>query len=175
MELWDIYDSERNKTGKIAERGKYKFNENEYHIVVIGVIINSKKEILISQRAQKKKYPYLWECSGGSVLKDETSVEGVVRELKEELGIKLTTKEAILLKQIKREMSEHKELPDFKDIWVFKKDIEINELKFTDGEAINAQWVTIEKFMDMYDKNEIVPQIGFGLEEYKKAIELLKL
>ena len=96
MELWDIYDSERNKTGKIAERGKYKFKENEYHIVVIGVIINSKKEILISQRAQKKKYPYLWECSGGSVLKDETSEEAAKRELKEELGIKITTKEAIL-------------------------------------------------------------------------------
>ena len=41
-EFWDIYDENRNKTGKLAERDVYEFNEGEYHIVVTGIIFNSK-------------------------------------------------------------------------------------------------------------------------------------
>ena len=47
-ELWDIYDSNKQKTGKTVERGNYDFKTGEYHIVVTAFIINSKKEILIS-------------------------------------------------------------------------------------------------------------------------------
>ena len=55
-ELWDIYDRNKQKTGKTAERGVYQFKEGEYHIVVTGIILNSKNEILISKRAEFKKY-----------------------------------------------------------------------------------------------------------------------
>ena len=49
-ELWDIYDSNKKKIGKTAERDVYQFKEGEYHIVVTGIIINSKNEILITKR-----------------------------------------------------------------------------------------------------------------------------
>ena len=55
-ELWDIYDINRKKTGRTAERDVYQFKEGEYHIVVTGVILNNNKEILISKRAEFKKY-----------------------------------------------------------------------------------------------------------------------
>ena len=77
----------RNKTGKLAERDGYEFKDGEYHVVVTGIIFNSKYEILISKRASWKKYGGLWECNGGSILAGETSLEGILRELKEELGI----------------------------------------------------------------------------------------
>lgn len=54
-ELWDIYDINKNRIGKTAERDVYKFKEGEYHIVVTGIIMNSKNEILISKRAGHKK------------------------------------------------------------------------------------------------------------------------
>ena len=44
-ELWDIYDKDRNKTGRFAERDVYRFKEGEYHIVVTALILNSKNEI----------------------------------------------------------------------------------------------------------------------------------
>lgn len=94
-EFWDIYDENRNKTGKLAERDGYEFKDGEYHIVVTGIIFNSKYEILISKRASWKKYGGLWECNGGSILAGETSLEGILRELKEELGISFTEKDAI--------------------------------------------------------------------------------
>ena len=46
-EYWDIYDKNRKKTGKIVERGVYEFEPGEYHIVVTGIILNSKNEILM--------------------------------------------------------------------------------------------------------------------------------
>lgn len=169
-ELWDIYDENRNKTGKIVERGNAKFEKGEFHIVVNGIIINSKNEILISQRAPHKKHSLKWECNGGSILAGETSLEGVLRELKEELGLEFSKEDAIFLKEIKREQFEY---PDFKDIWLFRKDIDIKDVKFKDGEAIAAKWVTIKEFLDICNNGEMVRTIDFGIEEYNKALELL--
>lgn len=167
-ELWDIYDINKRKTGRFAERDVYQLKEGEYHIVVTGIILNSKNEILISKRAAHKKHGVMWECNGGSILAGESSLEGILRELKEELGVEFSKQEAIFLKEIRRD----KIPPDFKDLWLFRKDIKIEELTFPDGEAIDAKWVTIEKFMDMYNKGEIVQTVDFGIEEYKQALEI---
>ena len=102
-ELWDIYDINKKRVGRTAERNIYQFKKGEYYIVVTGIIINSKNEILISKRAEHKKFGLMWECSGGSILAGETSLEGIIRELKEELGIKFSKKEAIFLKEIRRD------------------------------------------------------------------------
>lgn len=169
-ELWDIYDINRKKTGRTAERDVYEFKEGEYHIVVTGIILNSRNEILITKRASFKKYGGLWECNSGSVLAGETSLEGILRELKEELGISFNKNDAIFLKEVERD----KAVPDFKDLWIFKKDIDINEISFPDGEATAAKWVTIEEFVQMYEKNKIVPTIDFGKEEYKLAMQILR-
>ena len=57
-ELWDIYDINKKKTGKTAERNVYQFKKGEYHIIVTGIIMNSKNEILISKRAEHKNLDY---------------------------------------------------------------------------------------------------------------------
>ncbi len=169
-ELWDIYDENRKKTGKTVERGGRPLEEGEYHIVVTAIILNSKNEILISKRAENKKYGLMWECAGGSILAGETSLEGILREVKEELGIKFDKKDAIFLKEVKR----NKKLPDFKDLWLFKKDIKDEEIAFADGEVIDCKWVSIEEFLEIINKNEMVPTIDWGLEEYKEIIKMEK-
>ena len=165
-EYWDVYDENRKKTNKIHKRNE-KLNDGEYHLVVDAIILNSKNEILISRRSAYKKFAFMWECAGGAVLKGETSLEGMIRELKEELGIEVTAKDAMILKTIK---SENKH--NFKDLWVFKKDIDISKLTFEDGEAFDAMWVSIDKFINMFENKEIVPSVDVGIEEYTKAINL---
>lgn len=170
-EIWDIYDKNKNKTGRYAERGVYQFKEGEYHIIVSGIIINSKNEILISKRAPHKKFGLMWELSGGgSILAGETSLEGILRELKEELGVQFTKKDAIFLKEIRKD----KVPPDFKDLWLFRKDINIDELTFPDGETIESKWVTIEDFMSLVDKKEVIPTVDFGVGEYNMALKIIK-
>ena len=166
-ELWDIYDKNKNRTGRFAERDVYKFKEGEYHIVVVAIIINSKNEILITKRsATKKKEPLKWELTGGGVKAGETSLQGILRETKEEIGLKLEPEEAIFLKEIRKD-----EIPaDFKDLWLFKKDVNIEEMKFADGEVTEAKWVTIEKFLQIKENNEMISTIDFGKEEYDLAL-----
>ena len=165
-ELWDIYDENRKKTGRFAQRGVTELEcVKEFHIVVTGIILNSKNEILITQRAPQKYLGLQWECNGGSILAGETSLEGVLRELKEELGLEFSKKEAIFLKEIRKTSK-------FKDLWLFRKDIDINNVKFTDGEAINAKWVNIDEFMKMYNNDEIVKTVDFGLEDYNRILNL---
>lgn len=169
-EYWDIYDENRKKTGKIVERGVYEFEPGEYHIVVTGIILNSKNEILITKRAEHKKFGLMWECNGGSVLAGETSLQGVIRELKEEVGVEFKKREAIFLKEVKG----GKKYPDFKDLWLFRRDVKKEEITFPDGEAIDYKWVTIDEFMKMYNNKEIVPTVDFGVEEYNLALKTMQ-
>lgn len=167
-ELWDIYDENRNKTGRFAERGAYRLKKGEYHIVVVALILNSKKEMLITKRAPTKKAePLKWELTGGSIIADETSLQGILREIKEEIGLTFTPEDATLLTTIKRD----KITQDFKDIWLFKKDVDLNEIEFADGEAIEAKWVTIDEFLKLKENHETVRTIDFGLEEFKLALQ----
>ena len=167
-EMWDIYDANRKKTGRKARRGVDTLKEGEYHIVVTGIIMNSKNEILISKRAAYKEFGLMWECNGGSILAGETSLQGVIRELKEEIGIVFKEDEAIFLKEVKREMIPQ----NFKDIWLFKKDINIKDITFADGESIEAKWVTIDEFMKMFENKKIVPTVDFGREDYERVIRM---
>lgn len=167
-ELWDLYDKNRKKIGKTAERDVYEFKEGEYHIVVNGVIINSKNEILITKRAEFKEYGLMWECNGGSILAGETSLDGIIRELKEEIGVEFTKREAIFLKTLRKEGR----ISDFKDMWLFRRDVKNEEITLPDGEAIDFKWVQIDEFIDMFNKNEIVPNVDFGLEDYNRLFSL---
>ena len=167
-EMWDIYDINRKKTGRLAKRGEYEFKEGEFHIVVQAIIMNSKNELLISKRAENKGFGLMWEFNGGSVLAGETSLEGIIREVKEELGIEFTKKEAIFFKEILG----YKITPNFKDMWLFRKDIDIKDIVFPDRETIEAKWVSIDEFMKMFENKEIVPVIDFGLEEYNEALKV---
>lgn len=110
----------------------------------------------------------MWELNGGSILAGETSLEGIIRELKEEIGVEFSKKDAIYFKDVVRE----KVPPCFKELWVFRKDVDDREITFPDGEAIDYKWVTIEEFMDMYNNKEIVPTVDFGVEEYNMVLNL---
>ena len=167
MELWDIYDINKNKTGKVIDRNSNeRLKDGEYHLVVAAIIIDSKERILLSKRSKfKQKYPLMWECSGGACISKETSLEAILRELKEELGLNLKKTEAIFYKTIRDDIAK-----DFKDLWIFRKNVEINDLEFTDNEVIDARWVTIEECEIMVQNKEIVPTIDFTKEDYEKCL-----
>lgn len=165
QEIWDVYDERRQKTGKACIRNKEPLLEGEYHLVVQGVIINSKGEILLSKRSpKKKKNPNLWETTRGSVMQGETSLDAICRELKEELGLIFDAYEPILL-NTKRYEDRHY----IKDIWVIRKDLNIHAINFRDGEAVDAKWVTLEEYFEMQENGLLVPTLDFGKEEYEGA------
>jgi 8-oxo-dGTP pyrophosphatase MutT (NUDIX family) len=169
IEYLDIYDENKNKTGKKKIRYKEPLVDGEFSVGVQATIINSKGEILITQRsADSRVCPLLWECNGGAVLAGEEFLDALVREISEEMGLLLNKEDAVYLKSVKR--PHH-----FKEIYLFKNDIPASDLKFVDGEALEARWVDIETFVKMFEDGEIVPSVDFGKEDYKKCLKILNM
>lgn len=158
-EFWNVYDKFRNKTDKIIKRDSDEWlKDGEYHIVITGIIQNSENQILITRRNKNKKvYPGLWECTGGSVKAEESSIEAVIREINEEIGIELKPTEGKLLGTIQRSNY-------FRDIWKFRRDVLKEEINYNDGEVIDFKWVSLEEYADLYDKGDIVPSGDFVIK-----------
>lgn len=152
MEYWDLYDKNRNPLNKVCQRG-IPLNDDEYHIVVSVVTINSQKEILITHRDPSKKiYPNMWEITAGSVISGESSRNAALRELFEETGIKAFDNELINIDTV---MGTTKGRYSFVDIYMVKKDIEIKKLKMQPGETTAAKWVSFSKFDEMANEGKI--------------------
>ena len=58
--------------------------------VAVGIIQNTYREILISQRAPNTYWANKWEFPGGKIKIKETKTQALVRELQEEVGISVT-------------------------------------------------------------------------------------
>ena len=171
MEFWDIYDSNRNKINKVIQRdGIQRLGLGEYHLVVEAIIINDNNKILIGKRAKNKKnYPLYWECNGGSVKSGESSQQGILREIYEELGINFKNDDAILYKSIRDDS-----IKAFKDFWIFKRNIDINSIKFIDKETIEAKWVSIDELEKMKENNEFMPRSILNREEMREIVNRLE-
>jgi len=82
MELFDIYDDDRNLTGRTAERNQ-KLKGGEHQLIVHVNIMNTQNQLLIQQRQpHKQDFPGYWDISvGGGVRAGETSREAAEREV----------------------------------------------------------------------------------------------
>ena len=58
-------------------------------LTVVCAIIYMQNKILVTQRSPKMKLPLKWEFPGGKLEKDESEIECIKRELKEELNIEI--------------------------------------------------------------------------------------
>lgn len=165
MEYWDLYDEKRNKLNKTVQRGE-KLQDNEYHIVVNSWIRNSKNEFLITQRAETRKFAFMWECTGGSALKGETSLDAAVREVKEELGIDVDRTTGELIGTTLRH---YPNCPDIFDAWLFTSDVSIEDVVIQEEEVCNVMWASVEKIKELYSENKFEANAFF--EEALRNLE----
>ena len=155
MEKWDLYNAKREKSGITVCRGEI-IPKGLYHLSVSAWIVNQQGQYLLSQRHPKKQYPLYWECTGGSVLSGETSLQGAIREVKEELGILLTPGSEKLIYQTRRE-----NVQDFYDVWLFHRDIKIEEMRLQETEVVDVQWVSSDKLFEMFRLKQLHPPITY--------------
>ena len=151
-EYWDVYDENRIFQNKVIRRGD-TFNDGEYYVCCEVWLQNSKGEFLITQRHPDKKAGGLWEFVGGGVLAGETTVQAALREVKEEIGISLAANELSLLHVYK-----HKNY--FMDIYLVKKDMNIQNIVLDKNETVSAKWVSKEELLVMIENQKVVHSVA---------------
>lgn len=89
MEFWDIYDANKQPTGRTMKRNDWCLKDGEYHLTVLGVVKRkSDGKFLITKRDMTKSWaPGWWEVSGGAAQAGEASFEAACREVLEETGL----------------------------------------------------------------------------------------
>lgn len=164
MEVWDLYTKYREKTGKEHIRGE-KIPEGCYHLAVHVWIRNNKGEYLISQRsADRPTFPLMWECVGGSVIKGESSIEGAIREIKEEVGLDLEQEAGKLLFSKIRGTDvryECKAYNDIMDVWLFNYSGEVQLEAATTNEVADCKWMTVSEIRKLYEEKKLVPTLDY--------------
>ena len=168
-ELLDIYNSRKERTGKIVER-KYDgyLNPEEYIISVTCWITNLEGKILLTKRKLDKRNGGKWEPTAGLVKTGETSIQAIIRELNEEIGLSIKPEE---LKYIQEIIEKRPDISFFRDIYLIKKDIKIEDLRFKDGEVISAKYVSIEELIEMIDNNESFEYLRYFIDIYNNEIK----
>lgn len=156
MEKWDLYTKHREKVEKEHIRGE-KIPEGFYHLVVHVWIRNCKGEYLISQRsASRPTFPLMWECVGGSVLMGESSIDGALREVKEEVGLDLEPETGkILFTKIRGIFN------DIVDVWLFEYDGDLHLDDATTDEVADCRWMTVSEIRKLYEDNRLVQTLDY--------------
>jgi 8-oxo-dGTP diphosphatase len=166
-EYFDVCTIDRNLLGKVCERGS-KLNENEYHIVAMAILINNQNKILLTRRSKNKTSAGMWECTAGSVLAGEKSRDAIIREIKEELGIKVEIKG--------QPISEYTENDAIFDLWMADNiEYKIDDLTLQKEEVDEAGYKTLNEIKDIIKSgtatkclNEIVKLNNIGLIKLKE-------
>ena len=171
MEYWNLYDYKGNKKNKIAIRGS-KLNDDDFHLVVNAWIINDKGEFLITQRTETKAHALMWECTGGSAMLGETSLQAAIREVKEELDLDLSPKDATFIGETRRFF---KSCPDILHVWLFKANAELKDINIQEEEVNDVMWASPSKIINLLSEHKFeansffskVLNINFAKEKLK--------
>ena len=164
MELWDLYDQNRNPIGKTHIRGE-EIPEGCYHLVVHVWIKNTKGEYLISQRsASRPTFPLMWETVGGAVLAGEDSLTAAIRETKEEVGLDLHPESGRVLFTRLRSVINGKQYSDIVDIWLFHYDENTAPPAATD-EVAQSKWMIREEIDSLRSSGKLVESLYYFFDK----------
>ena len=84
MEKRDLYNENRELTGETIYKNE-KIPNGKYIVVVIIFIQNTEGKFLIQKRSQRKNGKFA--TTGGHPKSGENSIQGIITEVKEEIGI----------------------------------------------------------------------------------------
>ena len=168
MEIWDLYDENRELTGKTHIRGEV-IPEGYYHLAVHVWIRNSRGEYLISRRAaDRPTFPLMWECVGGAALMGDDSLTAALRETHEEVGIDLDPSRGRIVFSRIRGVIDGKAYRDIMDVWLFDYDGEVDLSLATTAEVADVRWATSAEIRELYDAGVFVPTLDYFFTEVDK-------
>lgn len=152
VEYNDIYDKDRNLTGRTHRRGT-PWRKGEYGLVVCVWVYDGKGKLLLTRRAPEKTYAGTWENSGGAALAGETSLQAISRELYEETGIRVEPEQFELL-STSRDRNAHY------DFYCLKCNMPLQQIRLQPGETDDVKWASFDEVHRMIDNRQICKVIA---------------
>ena len=163
MEVVDKLNKRKEPLNKKSDR--YERIDGEYCQYVHVCIMNDKNEFLLQKRSPSKKiYPNMWSQTGGAVDSGETSLQGALREVKEELGIDLNKENMEFMLSFKRFHS-------FVDVWLAKQNIDLKDVVIQKEEVSDVKWVSKDAFKNMINDKEVSGSVNLYYEMLMDLIE----
>ena len=156
MEYFDILDENGKFTGKIKSRNEVHRN-GDWHKAVHIFIVNDSNKILLQKRsAIKETFPNIWTTSvSGHLSSGDNSIEGSIREIKEEIGLTVKKEELKYLFTVKENMIwKNITNNEFVDVFLINKNINISDLKLQKEEVSEVKFFTYKKFKRMVDTED---------------------
>ena len=144
-ELRDLYDINSNKTGKTYRKGE-DIPNGYYPMVVMVVIRNSKGEFLMQKRSESKGGD--WGVTGGHPKAGQTPLEGIITEVKEELGLDFSKDDFI-------EYNSGCDGEDCYKMYFVNKDVLLENIKIQKEELSEVRWFSMNELQDMVDNGEL--------------------
>ncbi len=164
MEKRDLYDSERKLTGETVFKGE-ETPEGRYIIVVLVFIQNSEGKFLIQKRSERKNGKYA--TTGGHPKSGENSVQGILTEVEEEIGLKLNPDDLQLYFSGKSE----KERVFWDDYYIKMNVEDIKKLKLQEEEVEDVEWFSESEIIELMKQDKFFKN---HYEEFEILMDWLK-
>lgn len=147
LEKRDLYDENKELTGETILKGE-QIPKGKYIVVVLIFIQNSKGEFLIQKRSARKNGKYA--TTGGHPKSGESSIQGIITEVEEEIGLKLNQKDLKLYFSGKSETERV-----FWDDYYVKMDIpDIKLLKLQEDEVSSIEWLSEKEIVSLMKQDK---------------------
>lgn len=170
MELWDVYDINRNRiAGRVSVRGSDDMNDDEFHLVIFAVVRDSNGKLLCSMRDRNKMFGGTWEFCGGSALSGETSRQAAERELLEETGLDVSGCNG---KIIATNTKYWKGSNWFYDVWLFECDFDARKLVPQQGEVEGFECFTVNQVKHQLENGNFTGITSEFINQLEKEINL---
>lgn len=162
MEKRDLYDINRNLTGETIYKGD-SIPDGKFILVVLSFIQNSKGEFLIQKRSVQKHGKY--GSTGGHAKTGETSIQAMMTEINEEIGLNVNKDELNLFYSGRDDIDKV-----FFDLYYIKKDFSTDSLTLQEEEVESVKWMTVDEIKQLISTNEFLDS---NVDEFYKILDYL--
>ena len=152
MEWNDVYDINRNRTGRKHRRGT-PWRNGEFGLVVCVWVYDDAGRVLLTRRAPEKSFAGTWENSGGAAQVGESSRQAIARELFEETGIQAKEEEFHYLDSDRHRNFHY-------DFYALKRNTPLSEIRLLPGETDGVTWATFDQVYEMIREKKICKMIA---------------
>lgn len=167
QEMIDIYDEDMAFTGITVPRKGAFMKEGQFMLYALAIVEDMQGRILITKRAMDKKWAAgQWEVQGGGVDSGETPLQGAVREVYEEVGLKVNPDEAHFCYRytnIDLERGDNY----INSIFRFKLDFTLEDVVLQEREATDCKLATWDEICELEQQGMFL-----HFARIKKALEI---